>query len=265
MLRLDLIQVQDRLLQIAVTVDEICERHHIPMYMIAGTMLGAIRHKGFIPWDDDMDFAIPYEHYEELKRILNSELPVNLRCVSYDMSDNYKVPWLKVEDISTLNVDLSLDLPKEKMPGLTIDIFPLVRCNKSTCIPIVKKIQRLMSTQRLLFSKPMGKMVKIKSLVKCLFKSFFSYDSTRINDRIISLMNSISPDNYCIIPVDPNYHNRFFPIEWFLPLKKYPFNDAHEFYGVIDYDKYLTSVYRDYMKLPPEEKRRVHCDSVYLK
>ena len=76
-------------------------------------------------------------------------------------------------------------------------------------------------------------------------------------------MNSISDGGYYTIPVDPNYFSRYFPKEWFSPLTKYKFED-YEFIGVADYDNYLTNIYHDYLQMPPEEKRRVHCDHVFL-
>ena len=94
MKQLDIKGVQQRLLYIATIVDELCEKHGIPLYMISGTMLGAVRHKGFIPWDDDMDFAVPYQYYPELISMLNKELPEGLRCLTYDKSEIYQIPWI---------------------------------------------------------------------------------------------------------------------------------------------------------------------------
>ena len=75
MKKMTLDEIHLTLLDIAKEFDRICVKHNIPYYMIGGTMLGAVRHKGFIPWDDDMDFGVPVEYYEELQRILDKELP----------------------------------------------------------------------------------------------------------------------------------------------------------------------------------------------
>ena len=80
----------------------------------------------------------------------------------------------------------------------------------------------------------------------------------------MNLMGSIDAGNFYTIPVDPNYYSRYFSKKWFLPLTKYNFEDC-EFYGVADYDSYLTEIYHEYMTLPPENKRRIHCDNVFVK
>ena len=261
MKQLDIKAVQHRLLNIATVVDELCAKHGIPFYMIAGTMLGAVRHKGFIPWDDDMDFAVPYQHYAELISVLNKELPPNLRCLTYDKSETYIIPWIKVEDVETKVIDNSLYLEEDKMPGLTIDIFPLVSCNKGRCCHTVQKIQRWIKTLRFIYSQSTQNN-SIKSIVKRSIKFIFPVSAKGINDRIMRLTDSILPGEYYVIPMDPNYSNRYFPIPWFEPLTRYEFEDKL-LSGVFKYDNYLKEVYGDYMVLPPIEKRRIHCDNVF--
>ena len=79
MKRIGIDEIHARVLAIAKEFDKICTRHQIPYYMLGGTMLGAIRHKGFIPWDDDMDFGVPIAYYDQLEEILKEELPSNYR------------------------------------------------------------------------------------------------------------------------------------------------------------------------------------------
>lgn len=261
--QLDINAVHQRLLDIAVIVDELCEKHGIPFYMISGTMLGAIRHKGFIPWDDDMDFAVPYQHYFDLTSILNKELPKELCCLTYGNSETYKIPWIKVEDTKTKVIDNTLYVAEDKMPGLTLDIFPLVNCNKETCGKTIQKTQRWIKILRIVYSQSAQKNSN-KDYVKRFVKSLFPISATRINDKIMHLTDSIESGDYYVIPMDPNYSNRFFPISWFEPAAKYEFEDK-QFYGATEYDSYLKEVYGSYMVLPPLEKRRIHCDNVFYK
>ena len=261
--RLDINAVHQRLLNIAVIVDELCEKHGIPFYMISGTMLGAIRHKGFIPWDDDMDFAVPYQHYSDLISILNKELPKELRCLTYDKSETYKIPWIKVEDTKTKVIDNTLYIAEDEMPGLTLDVFPLVCCNKEASVNNVRKIQLWIKIKRFVFSQSSFKK-NIKYYLKRVVKSLFPLSQIRINDKIMHLTDSITHGEYYVIPMDPNYSNRYFPILWFEPFTRYIFENK-TFYGASDYDSYLKEVYGSYMVLPPMEKRRIHCDNVFLK
>ncbi len=263
MRQLELCQVQKRLLGIAIIVDEICQKHNIPMFMIAGTMLGAVRHKGFIPWDDDMDFAVPYQRYSELISILKKELPLELRCLTYDSSETYKIPWIKVEDVKTKVIDNTLYVNEDKMPGLTIDIFPLVSCDKETCYHIVRKIQFWMRTSIFIYSQSRQK-YSIKDIVKRSVKLLFPVSVNKINDKIMHLTDSIIPGKYYVIPMDPNYSNRYFHIHWFELSTRYKFEDKL-LYGAVKYDEYLKELYGNYMELPPEDKRRTHLLETYLK
>lgn len=261
MKKISLQQVQQRLLAIAVNVDTICQKHDIPFYMTVGTMLGAVRHKGFIPWDDDMDFGVPFQYYEQLISALKSELPANMRCITYDNSNNYKLPWIKVEDCETIAFDNSLNIPKNSFPGITIDIFPLVSCQKGKCFVLVKTIQLLLTMRRVAYDKNPKNGI-LKNCAKWFIRKIMPFSSEAICKKIYSLMNNFKPGEYYINPVDPVYLNKYFRQNWFLPLKRYSFEDK-EFYGINNYHNYLTLIYKDYMTLPPEEKRRIHCDNVF--
>ena len=79
-------------LDIVKEVVAICERHSLRYYMLGGTMLGAIRHKGFIPWDDDIDLGIPREDYDMFLQIAPNELSAHLKLVNYHTDPEYQDP-----------------------------------------------------------------------------------------------------------------------------------------------------------------------------
>ena len=82
-------KAQLRMLEILKAVDAICRKHQIDYWLDAGTLLGAVRHKGFIPWDDDIDIAIRREDYPRMREILQQELPENLVFVDWTTDKNF--------------------------------------------------------------------------------------------------------------------------------------------------------------------------------
>lgn len=149
MTRIDIEEVHRRILNIARIFDNICSEHGIQYYMLGGTMLGAIRHKGFIPWDDDMDFGVPFEHYNKLISILEEKLPQGMRCCTFENSKAVVYPFIKIEDTETCIDDPRVNLPIEEKLGINIDIFPLVACEKYG--KDAARARKLLRLQTLLF------------------------------------------------------------------------------------------------------------------
>ena len=84
------------LLGIGRAFDDLCRKHNIPYYMLGGTMLGAVRHGGIIPWDDDLDFGVPREFFDRLKQVLSDELPDPYRVVTLEKSDSMLNEIIKI-------------------------------------------------------------------------------------------------------------------------------------------------------------------------
>ncbi len=250
------------LLDIAKEFHRICVEHNIPYYMLGGTMLGAVRHKGFIPWDDDMDFGVPREHFEQLKRVLEEELPSHYRVLTMDNSDALVENFIKIEDRRTVVYEKYKENVQDKF-GVNIDVFPIDECNyrkglfsKNYWISILVKVQIF----RFLYAKNMP---LIKKMIAYTIKGSLFFLKER------SIINFI--EKYLVTKGDcyNNYYGAWgsreiVPNSFFGKGKLYDFED-YQFYGLDNSSAYLTNLYGDYMKLPPKEKQRSHLMGVFWK
>lgn len=268
MRKIDITECHSRLLEMAQTVSDIGEKHGILVYMVAGTMLGAIRHGGFIPWDDDMDFAILYDRYWEFAKILEEELPSKYRCCTYRNHPGIGTMFYQIEDRETIADDPMNPLPNEDKIGMTIDLFPIVKCTEEVYTNQIPKIQKWGKIARWLFSKTLRRNWKGKIAYHFLANKYLlallPFTRADIIDKQMKIMDSIKPGNIVSNPMSPHYRMLPLKMEYFEPATKYKFEDTH-FYGINHYDEYLTLLYKDYMKIPQKSKQRVHLDNIYIR
>ena len=118
---------QMRMLEILLEVDRICKKHKIPYWLGSGTLLGAMRHRGFIPWDDDLDIEMLRPDFERLMEILPRELPENLALQWHTTDKNYFFQFAKVRDRNSRLFERNGYDKVWKEHGIWIDIFPLER------------------------------------------------------------------------------------------------------------------------------------------
>lgn len=119
----DIRPLQLRILDILLAVDKVCREHGLRYYLWAGTMLGAVRHKGFIPWDDDLDIAMPRRDYDLLMAHASEWMPEPMEVVSYETdAENYPLPFAKIQDGSTTLIER---MHLSYLGGIYLDVFPL--------------------------------------------------------------------------------------------------------------------------------------------
>lgn len=262
MVKIGIEEVHERCLNIAKKFDEICTKHKIPYYMLGGTMLGAVRHRGFIPWDDDMDFGVPRRYYVRLIKILCQELPLGLKCRTFEDCNEIIYGFAKIEDTSTVIDDIRSSSHLKDKLGINIDIFPLdfIDCPDNSSITKVYRALNVVSSIYIYSTKP----TFFKSLIKNVVRLFVPKDSRWIIRRIETMIEKLPSGTYC-----SNIYGRWgrreaIPVDWYGENCRYKFEDF-EFIGLKEYDKYLTQLYGDYMKLPPKENQEAHVDNVYLR
>ena len=246
--------------------DRVCRKNNINYVMIAGTMLGAIRHKGFIPWDDDIDVAMLREDYEKFKKTCLDDLNSDI-CYFQDHTTDPEYRWghAKLRRTGTTFVRVGQEHLKCKT-GIFIDVFAMDDVPKTIPMPLVQDF-RCFCLRKILWSE-VGR-VNTKGFWKVwltlLSKIPVEWVFKRLNHYAKKSKNSSSNGvRLLTFPASGNRYNKHplkerygLPKKWFLERAEYEF-EGYKFYGPKDYDGFLSFVFNDYMKLPPEEKREQH-------
>ena len=259
--KIGLNEIHKHLLDLAQEFDRVCVNNGIPYYMAYGTMLGAVRHHGFIPWDDDMDFVVPIEHYQRMLNCLEKDLSAPYRCCTHKNRKGLIHCFAKIEDTSTLLDDSSFRLSLEEKLGINIDIFPLNRFDHEDCR--IKRVRRKIHLLGAAFSDSKKHTGFIRRFGKSLLALLLGGRPTflqRSIDRVSYSLNHGDKmgsifDSPKIEPV---------PSEWFGKGRRYQFENI-SLVGPIEYDLYLTHMYGDYMTPPPESQRVAHAESAFLR
>lgn len=236
----------------------LCEKNNLEYFLCGGTLLGAVRHKGYIPWDDDLDIAMPRKDYEKFISIFNNNDKYILD--TYGMNRNYWLPFIKVRNKNTFCIE-SLQKDYSGNNGIWVDIFPLDNGNSEESI--FQKFQfRMVSILRASISLKVG--IKISNLnfikkVLCFIFRIFSVKFLHKLQRKIMMFNLDDNSKYFInLGSQYGYKKQTHLKEKYYPVKKISF-EGKKYNVPNDYDYVLTKIYgKNYMQLPPVEKRVTH-------
>lgn len=260
------------LLDMYVDIARLCEQHQLTIMLCGGSCLGAVRHKGFIPWDDDLDLLMPRHDYEQLIHLLEQ----GALCEDYEFNTpnpktDSKNVFLKIYRKNTRNVDVYSDnspFPK----GIGIDVFALdatprtrfgqrlkgLIANGLQFISIVVLYAKYPSEHLKKFMS-LDKDMKRRYQLKCLLGHIFGIIPHRKwvwwFDRLVASEKENCPLG---IPTGRKYYaGEVFPREVYLPAREAEFEGVKVYIPNL-YDPYLRNLYHDYMQLPPVEKRERH-------
>lgn len=241
----------------------ICVKHNIPYYMLGGTMLGAIRHKGIIPWDDDMDFGVPREYFYKLHDILVKELPTGFSCKSIYNSECVVTELCKICNDNTIIKEQKSKSNTEFL-GINIDIFPLDYTDGN--YHFMSRLYRIDFIVKLnnyfLFNTDFrsGIKLQIARFLKYLFRNKPRTYFVELIKRLIDFENK----NFISNVYGAWGAKETVSAEVMGTPKLYDFDDT-QFFGVEKPHEYLKRLYGDYMQLPPEDKRHIHIVEMYWK
>ncbi|MBE6583907.1 MAG: LicD family protein [Ruminococcaceae bacterium] len=232
-----------------------CVKLNIKYFLVAGTLLGAVRHQGFIPWDDDIDVAMFREDYEKFLKEAQSLLPEHIFLQTYSTDLGYHKVFAKLRNENTTFIECSVKSNKMSH-GMFIDIFPLDYCDTDTKSSTLFKLKERIYSLR---SSSLAKDLKLdfkKRLIRQGCK-LVCPDPRKALIKLERLHTSMKSDKYVTNFSSIYGDKEIMPIDW------YGDGALITFEGLTvsvpkEYDKWLSTIYGNYMELPAPENRVSH-------
>lgn len=260
---LSLEELKQKELNLLIQIDQICRKQGLRYFLVGGTLLGAVRHKGFIPWDDDIDVAMPRPDYERFLSYCQVNCPQFLTLCSR-FEPQYGYLFAKICDADTIMIEKNANKNNVQM-GVYVDVFPIDGLGESE--KSARKIFARTEFQRELlvaanwkryfrskthawFYEPirfafflLSRFVNLKKLIASIEKKSAEYDFDK--------------SKFCGALCGAYRKKEIMPKEIYSEYMELQF-EGHPFFALKYYDYYLRHIYGEYMQLPPEDKRVTH-------
>lgn len=240
-------------LEILNEVSDFCEDHDITYFLAYGTLIGAIRHKGYIPWDDDIDIAMPRPDYEKFLHSFNKRKSC-VQVVSLENDRHYGLSFAKVHNTRTIMHETQYN---QDVYGVYIDVFPLDGVKNNAQLKILRMANLMLHTKKANFTHRKISKKIINFFGKILLLPFSIHFMVKMIDKMARKYpfgSTPMAGGICDSVVGERAMIEKSVFEGVL---------TQEFEGRMykipkGYDKWLRRIYGDYMQLPPVEKRKTH-------
>lgn len=255
---------QQKLLEMVKWFHEFCVANNLRYYAVGGTMLGAVRHKGFIPWDDDIDVGMPRDDYDRFSNLMKEDCSSIYRLEAPFENKDYVYQFFKLYDTTTTLIENTRYKTKR---GIYIDIFPLDGIG-NTLEESKRNFRRIDKNNNYIMTKVCAlsnhrKFYKNLAIVVSRCIPFPSWQSVLRKTDKLCRSRKFDDCKYAA-NLYGNWHEKeIVSRDCFGVPQLYDFENIRIF-GAQDADSYLRALYGDYMKLPPVEKQKSHHDYIML-
>lgn len=265
--KIRLYEIQKLELDVLVKLISYFEENDIMYFTCAGTMLGAVRHKGFIPWDDDVDVYVPRADYDRLMKISDGQLIDGYISIKKPGDKNYIYPYSKACNEKTVIYEQNVSDEKYAI-GIFVDIFPLDKHYdsefKNSLLTVKAKWYRSLletASNQINLSKKGSARWLIKELVRTFQKPMTKHwtveKTAAVIDNMGRKMESKSTHHIGNLVMKPGLKKDYYNSEYFSSAVEGEF-EGHKINNPIGYDAYLKEMYGDYMTPPPKEQQIMH-------
>lgn len=253
-------KVQLTQLDIAKEIKRVCDKNGIKYNLDSGTLLGAVRHQGFIPWDDDLDVGMAREEYEKFLKACETDLSDDYMLQTWYTDPEYPLPFAKIRKKNTVYIE-NVAQKNRSINGIFVDVFPYDHYVPKWHDLVSIKIPRYV-LYRVILVKNGYRLAQDMNPIKYFLLStplrllglLFTNDFLKKQFDKMAVMRNDEPTNWYYPQGISNYGRWVMPKKSFDNLVLMKFEDD-EFSCPYDYNAYLTKAYGDYMTLPPEDQR----------
>lgn len=230
-------------LQMLIEIDEFCRKHNIRYTLAYGTLIGAIRHKGFIPWDDDVDIMMPLPDMLRFREIFKSE---TMCYCDVDTDNKYQYAFSRIANTQTYNKDGLISTTY----GICIDLYPVLGLPDSIeRIKLFFKDANVELNRRMRIMRLRGRILRYLPV-----KSIPGFNKAMRRYRDVLFQYPYESTKFFFTNGGELEMRNVHDFDLFEEMIEVPF-EGHKFMSIARYDEYLRCFYGDYMQLPPEEQR----------
>lgn len=254
-------QLQEKILELLIVFDRFCRENQVNYSMLGGTMLGAYRHKGFIPWDDDADIGIPekdfYRFIELASKTDGTGLPKEFSIRYRTLENDIPYAFAHMEDRRTTYIEHRRS-HDSYAGGVYLEIFPLTGCSERKLVQILQEL-KVVIDKRFLYGKIMDYAQKHRIFLKAILIKYIQkhYTIDELTERLTKTVFYYPLEKSRYVSNHLGHWGRKENIlkEWIFPVKEYEF-EGHLFFGVKEPELYLKALYgKDFMIPPPKEEQ----------